>query len=447
MPTTKIYNVFDLGPGDGGKGGVVHKLSHGAHTVIKVGGAQGSHGVSNGKQEFAFSQWGCGTLEGVKTHITPRMVVSPEGLLNEADGLRYVGVTNAFDLLTVDERAICTTAYHGIASRLKELARRNNPRGTIGTGVGEAYRDSVSHPELIIRVSDLKSDLRSKLSQTRDLQRAKLEEILRGSFLHEDVFLLEEESALLDDDDFLDYNVERFREAGRLVNLVDENYLGREVLRRDGVAVVESSHGILTDNRYGFQPHVSAIRTLPAFSHTMLREAGYDGEIIDVGVHRAYTIRHGAGPMPTADPAMNDELLPGSHKEENRWQGRVRVGPLDLVLLRYAIDVVGGPQAINWLAITWFDQINGAWRICDNYAHCDQNFFDDGRIKIPEGDTADLGSTLFKCEPEVTSIPVPKSKEERFRLCDRELRQKLEVPVGLVSFGPTKQDKLVEENL
>ena len=43
----KIYAVTDLGPGDGGKGSVVHKIScmKRARTILKVGGAQGRHGV------------------------------------------------------------------------------------------------------------------------------------------------------------------------------------------------------------------------------------------------------------------------------------------------------------------------------------------------------------------------------------------------------------------
>ena len=38
----KVYIVTDLGPGDGGKGGVVHKIASqfNAHTIVKVGGAQ-----------------------------------------------------------------------------------------------------------------------------------------------------------------------------------------------------------------------------------------------------------------------------------------------------------------------------------------------------------------------------------------------------------------------
>ena len=167
--TEKIYVVTDLGPGDGGKGGVVHKIATmmQAHTIIKVGGGQGSHGVLTSRGEhFAFSYWGCGTFEGIRTHISSRMVVFPVGILNEADALRYrQGVHNALDLLTVDERTLCSTSYHGIASRLKELARGNNPRGTIGIGIGEAYRYQERFPELTIRVRDLsRPDIKDRLA-------------------------------------------------------------------------------------------------------------------------------------------------------------------------------------------------------------------------------------------------------------------------------------------
>src|SRR5215471_21595904 len=97
--THKVYVVTDLGPGDGGKGGVVHAICNmmQPHIVIKRGGAQGSHGVRTSKGEkFNFSQWGCGTLEGIPTFLSAQMVISPEGLLNEAAALRYEhGIHNA----------------------------------------------------------------------------------------------------------------------------------------------------------------------------------------------------------------------------------------------------------------------------------------------------------------------------------------------------------------
>ncbi len=128
--TDKIFVVTDDGPGDGGKGGVVHKITtmmH-VHTVVKVGGAQGSHGVCTSRGErFAFSQWGCGTLEGIRTHISSQFVILPEGLLNEAEALRYQhGIYDVFLLLTIDESAFSATSFHGIDSRLKDLVEKHS---------------------------------------------------------------------------------------------------------------------------------------------------------------------------------------------------------------------------------------------------------------------------------------------------------------------------------
>jgi adenylosuccinate synthase len=458
--TEKIYVVTDLGPGDGGKGGVVHKVANmaGAHTIIKVGGAQGSHGVRTSKGEsFAFSQWGCGTLEGIRTHISPRLVVSPIGLLNEADMIeKIIGISNPFDLLTIDETAICATSYHGIASRLKELARGNDPRGTIGTGVGEAYRYSKSFPELTILAGELASTvIRDKLSAVRRRVKEELKEIIDSNFLSDDRKEADEEIALLDDDLFFERIVIEFQKVAKLAKIVDCDFLRREILSQDGVAVIESSHGILTDNAYGFHPHTSALRTLPCFTHEMLKEAGYEGRIVNIGVHRAYEIRHGAGPMPTANPKMADNLLPGSNKEENRYQGKVRVGPLDLSLMRYAIDVCGEPRAFDGLAITWFDQIkiNGQWQLCDRYRNADdQNFFTpQGEIKINRGEgdghmrrQEELGKKLLGCLPEISTIKIPKDADEDklFSLCADVLGESLKVPVRMVSIGPTELDKI-----
>ncbi|MBI2463235.1 MAG: adenylosuccinate synthetase [Candidatus Spechtbacteria bacterium] len=458
--TKKVYTVTDLGPGDGGKGGVVHKIATmmRAHTVVKVGGAQGSHGVRTSRGEsFAFSQWGCGTFEGINTHISARFIVSPEGLLNESDALRYQhGIHNPFGLLTVDEMALCATPYHGIASRLKEMSRGNNPRGTIGTGVGEAYRYLQQYPDLTIRACDLsRPDLKDLLVCVREQIRSDLNETIGGEFLPSDREAMQKEVALLYDDGFLDYIAERFEEVSRRAKIVGHEYLEREVLARDGVVVVESSHGVITDHFHGFYPHVSAIRTLPCFTQAMLIDAGYDGEIVNFGVFRAYAIRHGAGPMPTANPEMAERLLPGSHKESNRYQGEVRVGALDLVLLRYAIEVCGGPNAFNGLAVTWFDQIvaNGEWRICDRYLGADDPtyFTPTGAIKVRVGTDNNqleyqesLGKQLSRCKPEITTlkVPSPATPSELYSFCASIIGEKLGVQVRMISLGSTERDKM-----
>lgn len=451
---SRIITVFDLGPGDGGKGGVVHKLAkhYQAATIIKVGGAQGSHGVVTKRHKFAFSQWGCGTFEGVNTHITPSLVISPTGLLNEAEALGYHGVINPFDMLTVDERAICSTPYHRIASRLKELCRVT-PRGTIGSGIGEAFRASQKYPHQTIKARDLKSNLRSKMADIRDQQMSLFDE-LRFPTDESDIQLVREELALLNDPEFFEHVIETFETVGKLVNVVDPDHMRREVFK--DTAIVESSHGVLTDSEYGFAPHTSAIRTLPSITNDMLRSEGFTGDITTIGVHRAYTVRHGAGPMPTADDALINDLLPGSHKEENRFQGKIRVGPLDFVLLRYAVEACG--CAVDGIALSWFDQIvqntPKPWYICDEYAQYDPRYFHTAhRIRKFEGDPAEqsgyqhrLTTALFASKPTVTSLCVPNSVEEQYRMCDEQFREKLGIPVHLVSFGPTDTDKLMKES-
>lgn len=458
--TQKVYCVTDLGPGDGGKGGVVHKISKmmRAHAIIKVGGAQGSHGVHTSRGEkFNFSQWGCGTFEGIPTHLSSRMVIAPDELLGESDRLRYgFGIQNPFDLLTVDREALCSTPYHAISSRLKELARGTNPRGTIGTGVGEAVRYDAAHPDLTIKAGDLANpNLKDQLAAVRTQVRENLESIITGEFLPEDRLLVAEELRYLDDDGFLDYVAKRFQNVSERATIVDSTYLGETILKKEGVAVVESSHGVLTDHYLGFHPHTSALRTLPRFMHNMLNAAGFGGQTVQLGVTRAYAIRHGAGPLPTADPTIVESLLPGSHKDENRFQGRVRVGPLDLVLLRYAIAACGGPSAFDGLAVSWFDQIqaNGIWQICRRYKNADDQklFSQSGDIEVRQGENDEqlahqeaLTRYLFGCIPETTTLTLPSAakREDLYSLCADTIQSDTNVPVRMVSFGPTERDKL-----
>jgi len=462
--TDRVFSIFDLGPGDGGKGGAIHALCcrHHPHTVVKIGGAQGQHGAQNKRTKFCFSQWGCGTLEGIKTHITPLMIISPTGMLKEADCLRYIGITNAFDLLTVDESALCATPYHGIFSRITELTR-TTPRGTVGTGVGVAHRIRNVQPDLTIRASDLRDgskfhNLSNKLSRLRDYYIAKTSKLgqeLVVDITDEDRELIQIELNLLYDPGFLKHNIERFREVGEKLNVVEGDHI-RQILAQDGDVVIESSHGILTDNALGFHPHVSAIRTLPTFVTDYLRQFDYNGEIVNIGVHRAYSVRHGAGPMPTHCEDMTEKLAPGSHKNENRYQGKVRVGPLDFMLLRYAVENCG--VDIDGIALTWCDDIHetGKWEICEKYKFNEPSqlekshrFISDGKLlSIDPAENVrrrkyqqELGSFLEKCVPEFKTIDMAHtSTDELLRLCNREMLSRLDIPIHLISFGPTEQE-------
>ncbi len=435
----KVYVVTDFGPGDGGKGGIVHALScmqdDEVNLIIKRGGAQGSHGVRTSYQEsFNFSQWGCGTLEGIPTFCSEQMIISPVGLDNEYTALRRLGIDDPFLLLSIDPNCICATPYHMISSQLEELLLGKNPRGTIGTGVGRAYRMfHESGDTLTLRAIELtdKTLIRKKLQRQCEYYRAKYDEAVKTSILPEDMAIAEDNLALLADDGYLQYCLELFEAIGKRLKFMDLP----EALCQAGTAIVECSHGVLTDAGMGFSPHVSAIRTLPKYTNEMLRTAGYDGKIINLAVHRAYEIRHGAGPMPTYDRNFTEAMLPGSHKDENRWQGIVRAGALDLNLFRYALECCK-ETPIDGLCLTWFDQIiknNRIWPICSAY---------EGKTSIDKNDVDFLKNTACPVIQE-HAIPQTSNDFELFRVVKEILRQYIELPLTMLSIGPTEADKII----
>ena len=431
----KAYVITDLGPGDGGKGGIVEAVTKKVHArlVLKEGGAQGSHGVvlSDGRK-LNFSQWGCATFQGIPTYISDRFVITPIGLLNEAAALREVGVTNAFDLLSVSPLCICATPYHQVWSRLYEISLRDHPHGTVGTGVGKAYQMAKSNPELTIFADMLtdKSKVGAILKKQREFVLEKFKSLSRDDVLPEDYSLLDEYMNTLYNNPAFEDILELMITAGENVRLEDMGC----VLRQSGNIVVERSHGVLTDAETGLKPHVSSLRTLPIFTMKSLASYGFDGQFVNLGVHRAYSVRHGAGPLPTSDPDFRDRLLPGSHKDDNRWQGQVRVGPLDFVLLNHALEACGGSDKFDGVCVTWFDQIvnNGTWHYCPEYV------LDDISIHSLSG----LDMRLFdSVRPIIHSKVVDSSREAQIELCKEIFLAHTNLPVRLISFGPHLEDK------
>lgn len=430
-----IYIVTDLGPGDGGKGSVIHALAnrYDASVIIKRGGAQGSHGVRTSRGEsFAFSQWGCGTLEGIPTFCSEQLVISPVVIYNEAKLLQdKAGIADPFAMLFIDPACICATPYHTIASQIEELKLGEHPRGTVGTGVGQAYRAHQKlQPDFTLHASELthRNTIQDKLSRQRQYYSDCYLKLGSESVLPEDQGLLQDNLELLRDDGFLNYCVDLFVEVGQKLNYRRLS----EVLTTKGIGIVECSHGVLTDCTYGLKPHVSALPTLPSHAERMLRQAGYQDKITHLAVHRAYEIRHGAGPIPTYDAGFTVQMLPYSHKAANRWQGKVRAGPLDFELMKCARDICKqhGVEFAG-LCLTWFDQIikNGRqWTICPHYQQAPSTTEDYTQF------------LLHKATPKLNCYQIP--KHQSFDYAAKVIREQLGLPLAMLSLGPTERDKI-----
>jgi adenylosuccinate synthase len=227
-----------------------------------------------------------------------------------------------------------------------------------------------------------------------------------------------------------------------------------DLLKKDGIIAAESSHGILTDRYFGFAPHTSYLRTTPEQIWKMITDYQYDGQIIKLGTCRAYQIRHGAGPIVTESDEYEKLMLPHSSKEENRWQGKVRIGPLDLVTMEYAINACGGENYFDGLAINWIDQIQkiGFWDVCHRYENANPEFFSSNgehllisklptEIQLKRQER--LTISLSQSWPEITRYDLKgMSRQEIIKLISKVFKDRLELPLKMASFGPTEVDKI-----
>ena len=397
----KAWVVCDLGFGDAGKGSITDWLVRetGSKLVVRYnGGAQAGHTVvTDDGRTHTFAQFGSGTfVPGVRTHLSRFVVVHPGGLLVEAERLARIGVRDALERLSIHADARVVTPFHQAAGQLRELARGAARHGSCGIGVGETVGDALAHPEDAIRVHDL-GDPRPKLARIRERYRA---EFPRAEPFEDDTLV----------DRWLD-SIRAFRD----VRLADDAIPNEPV-------VFEGAHGVLLDEWRGFHPHTTW--STCTFDHALDLLRGYRGEIVRLGVLRTYMTRHGPGPFPTEERALD---FPEPPNPTGEWQGAFRLGWLDAVLARYAIAACGG---VDSLALTHCDRFRPGFRMARAY--------DDFVPALgPARDLAhqeSLGARVARARP----------RYESFDTLDdfvRALEEHLGARVALASHGPTASAK------
>lgn len=427
--------TVDLGFGDAGKGSIVDFLTHEhtAHTVVRYnGGAQAGHRVvTPAGAEHVFAQFGSGTLAGAATHLSRFMLVEPLAMLAEAAHLRTLGV-DALARTTIDARARVITPFQRAANRLRELARGAARHGSCGMGIGETVADALAHGARTLNVGDLRRPdvLREKLTFVRALNRTKVAALRPALPNSEQVA---DEISLLFDDDWLDWLMAEYANFVAQAQIAEGDFLAAR-LRRPGVVIFEGAQGVLLDEAYGFHPHTTWSDTTLRNADRLLAEAGYAGAVQRIGITRAYATRHGAGPFVSEDAALT-HALPDAANGNGFWQQGFRVGWLDLVMLRYACEVVG---ALDFLAVTCLDRLAGLpeVQVCDQYV-CGGQIID--RIAPPAspGDLtqqAAITAQLQQARPRLAPL------DDSAALIAR-IEEHLKLPVGLLSTGPSACDK------
>ena len=446
------FIVTDLGYGDAGKGTTVDYLvRHAASSVVvrHSGGAQAAHNVVTPHgRHHTFAQFGSGSfVPGSRTHLSRFMMVNPSAMLWEAKALREKGVTEIFARTTVDRDAPILTPWHAGANQLREIARGFDAHGSCGVGIGELQMDLLDMPDLVLRAGDIadNQNLKTRLTAYVKAKVARIRETVRTVSSPGVQKIWESlESDSLIDNVLADY--EAWRTSG--ITITDGSILGDLAARSDRL-VFEGSQGVLLDEWYGFHPYTTWSTTTSENAETLLGEIGCTDPVTRLGVLRAYMTRHGNGPFVTEDSRLTD-LLPEAHNTFGRWMGAFRVGHVDLVALRYAVEVTGGVDA---LVVTGLDR-SDSWRFCNRYQWngdtmwpSSRQYWHDnwsaGTTSLIPGTKGDLVyqeqlTTLMKRVFSPQYGPSVNGSELLTQIEDA-----LGAPVSLASYGPTATDKKV----
>lgn len=444
----KAIIVADLTFGDAGKGSVIDFLARRYQADIMIrynGGAQAAHNVlTPSGQHHTFAQFGSGMfVPDTQTLLSRFMLLDPLAMLNEAEHLGSLGVDNVFERTTIDHRALVITPYHQAANRLKEMARGDDRHGSCGMGIGETVSDHLKYGEKMLFVGDLIDEniTAKKLGFIRQ-QKCQEIEALQGQIPHSEQ--AQEALNVFDDPDLIEACSEVYAYFADLVTIADASGI-KAKLESAQTLLFEGAQGVLLDEDFGFHPHTTWSKTTFRNADTLLDDIGYAGRVIKVGVTRTYTTRHGAGPLVTEDQSP---MIPDSHNVTNEWQHDFRVGYLDLIALRYAIEVAG---TVDCLALTHLDRLDEfpRWQVCDGYEYQGNEsdlspyFEHDGRmirsIKVNNPPTLEhqerLTQLLGDCVPCYTTIE--KSPEHYLA----KIEARLGVLIGLTSGGMTADDK------
>ncbi len=337
MNATRYASVLGLGFGDCGKGLFVDAMARRwqAHTIVRFnGGAQAGHNVVTAEAHHTFSQFGAASfVPGVQTLLLDPVIVHPTALIVEAQVLAAAGVGDALSRLQIDGQCRVTTPFHQAAGRLRELLRGSAAHGTCGVGVGETVRHALEYPQQVLRYADLlhASVALDKLQAIRQTLLAELEPLCTTA--HAD------ELKVLQSENIAAEWLNTARAVARQCPPASAEAIYSQ-LTKTGAVLFEGAQGVLLDEWRGFNPHTTWSTISTAAVEQTLTRFGIHTPVEHYGVLRSYLTRHGAGPLPTEDTAL-DDVLPEPHNTAQGWQGPFRRGHPDAVLLRYALSCVG----------------------------------------------------------------------------------------------------------
>ena len=411
--------------GDEGKGKIVDYLAQKADVVIRSqGGNNAGHTVVVDDKAFALRLLPSGILFSDKTCIIGSgVVVNPEVLLQELDGMKEKGVT--ISKLEISTRAHVIMPYHIRIDEEDEKLKGDAKIGTTKNGIGPCYADKINR--VGIRIGDLMDkDIFAKKLRVNLKLKNRLFETYYGcqGFDFDTIY-----------QEYLGY-ADRIRPYVK-----DTNYSANVYINEGRKVLFEGAQATMLDIDHGTYPFCTSSNQTAGGACTGSGVGPRRMENI-VGVVKAYTTRVGAGPFPAEQNNEIGEYLRNTGHEFGTVTGRPRrCGWLDTAVVKYAAML----NSLDYLAITRLDILDDldTIKICTGYRY-------NGQL-LPEY-PASL-EVLEQVEPVYEEMPGWKTDISACKTYDElpeaarkyveRISELVGVPLGIVSVGPNRSQTII----
>lgn len=416
--------------GDEGKGKITDYLTKQADMTVRYqGGDNAGHTVIFEGKTFKLHLIPSGIFYDKNPAVIGNgVVVNPKALLEEMAYLEERGVSTA--QLRISDRAHIIMPYHILLDQMKEKRRGTQDLGTTQKGIGPCYVDKYERSGIRFCDALNKEEFRTKIKQNMEEKNEILEKIYGAPPL--DVRAVTES--------YMGY-IERLRP-----HICDTVSLIQKYMKEGKKILFEGAQGTLLDIDYGTYPYLTSshpttggVPVGAGISPFQLKKA--------LGVMKAYTTRVGKGPFPTEqDNEIGDYLRERGHEYGTTTGRKRRCGFLDLVMLRFSLDING----FTSFALTKLDTLCGLpeIKVCVAYEK-------DG-VAL-DYFPASL-SALSECKPVYKTFEgfseaqmkgvrtyddLPKAAKAYISF----IEESLQTPIHIVSIGPDRNETILRKEV
>lgn len=415
--------IIGLQYGDEGKGKFTDLISDDYDYVVRYqGGDNAGHSIAFDNQKYSLRLIPSGIFKSKKVVIGNGCVVNPETLLFEIEYLKK----NKFKIenqLYVSDQVHVIFDFNILMDKLIEDSKGNKKIGTTIKGIGPTYTDKYSR--IGIRICDLFNIdiLKQKLTLT-----------------------LRDKNIIFKNYGYKKINVnqvaKKYYELGKKIKkyVCNTTKLLNEAINANKKILLEGAQGVLLDIDFGTYPYVTSSNVATGMSSGTGIGISKINNVL--GIVKAYTSRVGEGPFCSE---IKDQKIANTIREKGNEFGTVtkrprRIGWIDLVALKYAIEITGATE----LAITLLDvlSIMDKIKICINYSLNSKTI-----DYIPS--SVDLYS---KCKPKYIEVQGWKSDISMIKKYDdlplnckkylTTIQKILNVKISYVSVGPRRDQTI-----